>query len=132
MKTYLLHHLPRSSGQDTWAVSFSLPYIASSYARAGDGVWFVKTWLTGDQIKARLAVLFDHQDELRVYEIGRKEAALNARLPWLPGRLDDDEVDAPIVAPRLMWDILQSAFTTFAGAKDEPATAATPGNWRAA
>ncbi|MGQ0457962.1 MAG: hypothetical protein ACT4OU_12990 [Hyphomicrobium sp.] len=135
MKTYLLHHTPKSAGQDTWAVSFSVPYIAASYARAGDGVWYVKTWLTADQIQARLAILFDSRDELRVHELGRKEASLNARLPWLPGRLEDDELEETLCAPRLMWDVLQSAMQVVTGATRIPPAAivaATQGSSRAA
>ena len=85
MKTFLLHHTPKTATQDTWAVSFSLPYIASQYARAGDGVWYVKTWLSAEQIAKRLAILFDDQSELRIHELSRKEASFNTRLQWLHG-----------------------------------------------
>ena len=91
MKTYLIHHRPRSREQDTWAVSFSLPYIASQYARAGDGIWYVKTWLTAEQIKKRLAILFDDQDELLIQDFGRDGVSMNASIAWLDGRLEDEE-----------------------------------------
>ncbi len=109
MKTFLIHHMPKSVAQDTWAVAFSVPYIASAYVRTGDGLWYVRTWLTADQIKKRLAVLFDHQDELRVHELGRKEASLNSRLDWLQGRLEDDEPVELFSTPRMMWDALHAA-----------------------
>ena len=113
MKTFLLHHTPKSPAQDTWAVSFSLPYIATEYARAGDGVWYVRTWLTADQIAKRLAILFDSKDELRVHEIGRKEASFNSRLQWLAGRLEDEDADDVLNGPRVMWEALQSAVQSF-------------------
>ena len=84
MKTYLIHHTPKTAAQDTWAVSFSLPYIADQYARAGDSVWYVKTWLTAEQIKKRLAILFDGRDELHVHELGREEASINGTSNGLP------------------------------------------------
>jgi len=90
MKTYLIHHTPKSANQDTWAVSFSLPYIAAEYAPVSAGVWFVKTWLGAEQIKRRLAILFDHPDELGVHELGRADAAVAARLQWMQGRLEDE------------------------------------------
>ena len=113
MKTYLLHHTPKSATQDTWAVSFSLPYIASEYVRAGDGVWYVKTWLSADQIGKRLAILFDTADELRVVELSRKEAALNNRMQWLQGRLEDEEPSDLLDAPRAMWEALHAAAQSF-------------------
>lgn len=128
MKTYLLHHTPKSVAQDAWALSFSLPFIAASYARAGDRIWYVTTWLTAEQIAARLAILFDTKEELRVHELSRKEAGLVGRLDWLHGRLEDDEADAPFNAPRLMWDALHSVVQTFTGG----ATAASSGSSRAA
>jgi hypothetical protein len=104
MKTFLLHHSPKSANQDTWTVSFSLPYIAAEYAPAGSGAWYVRTWLSADQIKRRLAILFDHPDELGVHELGRTDAALTSRLNWLQGRLDDDEPAAarPSIPRRLV------------------------------
>ncbi len=113
MKTFLLHHTPKSPAQDTWAVSFSLPYIASEYARAGDGVWYVRTWLTAEQIAKRLAILFDSSDELRVHELGRKEASLNSRMQWLQGRLEDEDVADVLNGPRVMWEALQTAVQSF-------------------
>jgi hypothetical protein len=114
MKTFLLHHAPKSANQDTWTVTFSLPYIATEYAPAGNGVWYVKTWLGADQIKRRLAILFDHPDELIVHELGRADAALTTRLSWLEGRLEDDDTDASWHMPRGVWTVLQSAVGTLA------------------
>lgn len=121
MKTFLLHHTPKIATQDTWAVSFSLPYIASEYARAGDGVWYVKTWLTADQIAKRLAILFDDESELRIHELSRKEASFNARLQWLNGRLEDDQEDELLNAPRVMWEALNAAVQSFIFSRDVPA-----------
>ncbi len=133
MKTYLLHHAPKSAAQDTWAVAFSLPYIASSYARAGAGVWYVKTWLTSDQIRTRLAVLFDSQDELRIHELSRKEANLAAPLPWLEGRVDIDDADAVVSPARFMWGVLQTAVEGFVGpSARDAARGASSGSSRAA
>jgi len=109
MKTFLLHHRPKSADQDTWTVSFSLPYIAAEYAPVGNGVWYVRTWLSADQIKRRLAILFDHPDELGVHELGRTDAALTSRLNWLQGRLEDDEPVAAWPVPRGVWSAVQSA-----------------------
>ena len=114
MKTFLLHHTPKSANQDTWTVTFSLPYIATEYAPAGNGVWYVKTWLGADQIKRRLAILFDHPDELGVHELGRADSALTGRLNWLQGRLEDDEPDGSWHVPRGVWNVLQSAVSTIA------------------
>ena len=100
MKTYLIHHTPKSADQDTWTVSFSLPYIATEYAPVSTGVWYVKTWLGADQIKRRLAILFDHPDELGVHELGRADAAVAARLHWMQGRLEDEEPVASWHVPR--------------------------------
>jgi hypothetical protein len=134
MKTFLLHHTPKSATQDTWAFSFSLPYIASEYAPAGDGVWYVKTWLTADQIAKRLAILFDDASELRVHELGRKEASFNSRLHWLQGRLEDEEPVELLNAPRVMWEALQAAAQSFVFSRlaHQPAMAASAGNSRAA
>lgn len=140
-KTFLLHHVPKSAHQDTWAVSFSLPYIATEYARAGDGVWYVKTWLTAEQIGKRLAILFDDTSELRIHELSRKEQTLLQRLAWMPGRLEDDDptdIGAGILsAPRFMWDVLQSALHSLSTAPVAAggyarAMAASSGNSRAA
>ena len=133
-KTFLLHHTPKTAHQDTWAVSFSLPYIASEYARAGDGVWYVKTWLSADQIAKRLAILFDDQSELRIHELSRKEAAFNARLEWLQGRLEDDQSDEMLNAPRVMWAALNAAVQSFIFARAVPdaVMATSPRNSRAA
>jgi hypothetical protein len=109
MKTFLLHHTPKSANQDTWTVSFSLPYIAAEYAPVGNGVWYVRTWLSAEQIKRRLAILFDHPDELGVHELGRADAALTARLNWLQGRLEDDDPVAAWPVPRGVWSAVQSA-----------------------
>ena len=111
MATYLIHHVPKSAAQDTWAVAFSLPYIALSYARAGNGVWYVETWLTADQIKKRLAILFDESDELRIHALGRETAVINNQLQWLDGRLeqdDDDELPPLLDGPRAAWGKFQS------------------------
>jgi hypothetical protein len=109
MKTFLIHHTPRSADQDTWTVSFSLPYIASAYAPVGPGVWYVKTWLGADQIKRRLAILFDQPDELGVHELGRADAALANRLRWMQGRLEDEEPTGSWQMPRGIRTALQSA-----------------------
>ncbi len=124
MKTFLLHHTPKTANQDTWAVSFSLPYIACEYVRAGDGVWYVKTWLTAEQIAKRLAILFGHANELRVHELGRKEASLNSRMQWLQGRLEDEEPTEFLNAPRVMWEALHSAAQSFVFSR--PATTPVP------
>ncbi len=110
MTTYLIQHTPKCATQDTWAVSFSLPYIAESYARAGDGVWFVKTWLTAEQIRRRLAILFDEGDELLIHELRREDQSA-ARLTWLTGRLeqDDDAGTGFFNGPRVLWGAIQSA-----------------------
>lgn len=110
MSTYLIQHTPKTATQDTWAVSFSLPYIAERYARAGDGVWYVKSWLTAEQIKRRLAILFDEGDELRIHEL-RREAPAGVRLTWLDGRLEqDDSADQSLFnAPRVLLGALQAA-----------------------
>lgn len=138
MKTYLIHHTPRTAGQDTWAVSFSLPYIATAYARAGDGLWYVETWLTAEQIKRRLAVLFDDRDELLIQELGRDGASLNANLSWLAGRLEEDEaVTLPAsLGPRAAWVAFQSLIEDIARPFSAPfsgaVTASSSGNLRAA
>lgn len=126
MKTYLIHHIPRTPAQDTWAVSFSLPYIADSYARAGDGLWYVKTWLTAAQIKKRLAILFDDSDELRIHELGREEASINAPLHWLDGRLEHDEpiTSTPMfTTPRAAWASFQVAVSHLAAPLSSGVTA---------
>lgn len=113
MKTFLLHHTPKTPHQDTWAVSFSLPYIASQYVRAGDGVWYVRSWLSGEQICKRLAILFDDASELRVHELPRAEAQNVHDLDWIEGRLEDEDPldfsSGILNAPRFMRDVLQSA-----------------------
>jgi hypothetical protein len=114
MKTFLVHHTPKSPDQDTWAVSFSLPYIASEYAPVGNGVWYVRTWLSADQIKRRLAILFDHPDELAVHELGRADQRLSTRLQWLQGRLEDEEPAASWQLPRGVWTAFQSAVSAVA------------------
>ncbi|MBK9078304.1 MAG: hypothetical protein IPL91_03805 [Hyphomicrobium sp.] len=133
-KTFLLHHTPKTAHQDTWAVAFSLPYIASEYARAGDGVWYVKTWLSAEQIAKRLAILFDDSNELRIHELSRKESTFNARLEWLQGRLEDDQADEMLNAPRVMWEALNTAVQSFLFTRTLPAAAmaASPRNSRAA
>lgn len=123
MKTYLLHHLPKSSNQDTWAVAFSIPYIACAYVRAGDGLWYVKTWLTDDQIRRRLAILLDSQDELHIHELSRKDATLGASKPWLPGRLEDEDAVEFPNPPRFMRDVLQSAVSFVSSATRIPPAA---------
>lgn len=115
MKTFIVHHNPQNPGQDTWAVSFSLPYIATQYARVGNGLWYVKTWLTADQIKRRLAILFDSPDELAVHELGRADARLALSADWLHGRLDDEEpVSSPWPKAREVWHALQTAMHSVA------------------
>lgn len=133
MKTYLLHHTPKTANQDTWAFSFSLPYIALSYARGGDGVWYIKTWLTADQIHKRLAILLDSADELRVHELGREVVALN-RLQWLSGRLEDDDNDStPLFdGPRAAWSAFQTALSEMAAPVAGGLAGARPRDWRAA
>ena len=116
MKTYLVHHTPKSATQDTWTVSFSLPYIACAYARAGDGFWYVKTWLTAEQIKQRLAVLFDDGDELRIQELGRDVVMLNTRMSWLDGRLEieDPTIESLLEGPRAAWAAFQAIVSDLA------------------
>ena len=134
MATYLIHHVPKCATQDTWAVSFSLPYIALNYARAGNGLWYVETWLTAGQIKKRLAILFDDNDELRIHALGRDDAAINDRLQWLEGRLEqDEEVVLPrFDGPRAAWAAIQSAAKDLAAPLASAFTASTPRNLRAA
>lgn len=110
MTTYLIQHTPRIANQDTWAVSFSLPYIAESYARAGDGIWYVETWLTAEQIRQRLAILFDEGDQLRIHELRRQDKTFG-RLSWLAGRLEHEEdVDTSLFnGPRVLWGAIQAA-----------------------
>lgn len=137
MKTFLIHHTPSSPKQDTWAVSFSLPYIATRYAHAGAGVWYVETWLSADQIKRRLAVLFDERDQLGIHELGRHDLGRDdkgavGRAHWMNGRLEDDEPADIVNAPRLLWQALQSAVQAFAPPRAALAMAATQGNSRAA
>lgn len=119
MKTFLLHHTPKTPHQDTWAVAFSLPYIASEYVRAGDGVWYVTSWLSGEQIAKRLAILFDDASELRVHELSRAEALKVRDLNWMVGRLEDEEpadfASGFLNAPRVMRDVLTAAFEAFKG-----------------
>lgn len=114
MKTYLIHHAPRSPLDDSWAVAFSLPYIATAYARGGEKLWYIQTWLSADQIKRRLAILFSGDDELLIQEVGRDHAAINGAanngsLTWLDGRLEDEEPVAlpPIMGPRAAWAAFQ-------------------------
>lgn len=139
MTTYLLHHTPKTADQDTWCVSFSLPYIATRYAFAGIGVWYIESWLTADQIKRRLSVLFDSPDEMRIEAVGRADAASNTRLEWLPGRLEDADTRIDFSAPRMMWDALQAAFEGILSGQRASAShagygsmAASSGNSRAA
>ena len=134
MKTYLVHHTPKSAAQDTWAVSFSLPYIATSYARAGDGLWYIKTWLTADQITKRLAVLFDDSDELRIQELGRDVVMLNTRMSWLDGRLEieDPTIESLLDGPRAAWAAFQAIVSDLAQPLTANPAAATPRNLRAA
>ena len=134
MKTYLVHHTPKSAARDTWAVSFSLPYIATSYARAGDGLWYVKTWLTADQITKRLAVLFDDSDELRIQELGRDVVMLNSRMSWLDGRLEieDPTIESLLDGPRAAWAAFQALVSDIAEPLTANPSAATARNLRAA
>ena len=134
MKTYLVHHTPKSATQDTWAVSFSLPYIACSYARAGDGLWYVKTWLTAGQIEKRLAVLFNASDELHIQELGRDVVMLNSRMSWLDGRLEveDPTIESLLDGPRAAWAAFQALVTDLAEPLTASPAAATSRNLRAA
>ncbi len=134
MKTYLVHHTPKSATQDTWTVSFSLPYIACAYARAGDGFWYVKTWLTAEQIKQRLAVLFDDGDELRIQELGRDVVMLNTRMSWLDGRLEieDPTIESLLEGPRAAWAAFQAIVSDLAQPLAANPAAATSRNLRAA
>ena len=134
MKTYLVHHTPKSATQDTWAVSFSLPYIATSYARAGDGLWYVKTRLTAEQIKKRLAVLFDESDELHIQELGRDVVMLNSRMSWLDGRLEieDPTLESLLDGPRAAWAAFQALVADIAQPLTANPAAATSRNLRAA
>ncbi len=134
MKTYLVHHTPKSATQDTWAVSFSLPYIATSYARAGDGLWYVKTWLTAEQIKKRLAVLFDESDELHIQELGRDVVMLNSRMSWLDGRLEieDPTLESLLDGPRAAWAAFQALVADIAQPLTANPAAATSRNLQAA
>ena len=121
MKTYLIHHTPKFAGQDTWAVSFSLPYVSREYVRSGDGVWYVKSWLTAEQIKKRLAILFDDQNELRIHELSRKESSLTARMPWMEGRLEDEDQEEMFSAPRMMWAALHATIHAIVAPPSVPA-----------
>ena len=134
MTTYLIHHIPKCATQDTWAVSFSLPYIALSYARAGNGLWYVETWLTAEQIAKRLAVLFDDNDELRIHALARDEAQINGGLQWLEGRLEQDEdVELPrFDGPRAAWAAIQTAARELAAPLTSVFTAGPPRYLRAA
>ncbi len=126
MKTFLLHHSPKSASQDTWTVTFSLPYIATEYAPAGNGVWYVRTWLGAEQITRRLAILFDHPDELGVHELSRADRAATGRLNWLQGRLeDDDEQDGSWHMPRSVLSTLNSALELLTGAAASAKVAVT-------
>lgn len=134
MQTYLIHHTPTSPTQDNWAVAFSLPYIATSYARAGENIWYVQTWLSSEQIRRRLAILFDTPDELQIQSLSRGEAQLNQRLNWLTGRLDQDEPVEITDGPRVVWEAFQNAFSGIT-ARSRPAQramAASAENSRAA
>lgn len=109
MSTYLIHHTPKSATQDTWAVAFSLPYIAAHYARAGENLWYVKTWLTAEQIQKRLAILFDDPRELAIHSVDRRALADKANMTWQMGRLEDDEPTELFSGPRVLWQALNSA-----------------------
>ncbi|MEQ1715415.1 MAG: hypothetical protein ABL907_05440, partial [Hyphomicrobium sp.] len=128
------HHSPRTPAQDTWAVSFSLPYIATAYAQSGEGVWYVKTWLSAEQIKRRLAILFHERDELLIQELGRECASINGAINWLDGRLEDEEpVSLPMAnGPRAAWAAFQAIVEDLTRPLGEAITASRPGNLRAA
>ena len=134
MTSYLIHHMPKCAAQDTWAVSFSLPYIALRYARAGNGLWYVETWLTAEQIAKRLAILFDDSDELHIHALGRDEAAINGRLQWLDGRLEqNEEMSLPrLEGPRAAWAAIQTAARDLAAPLVATFTVVAPRNLRAA
>ena len=129
MKTYLILHKPQHPEQDTWAVSFTLPYIAARYARARDGLWYIETWLSADQIKRRLAVLFAEHDELIVHDVGRDVATINGHITWLEGRLEDAEPMelAPISSPRTAWVTFQALVEDLA----RPLTNSLAGSFKA-
>lgn len=117
MKTYFIQHIPHARGQDTWAVSFSLPYIATAYATAGDGRWYIKSWLSAEQIRRRLAILFSDKDELLIQEAGRDFALISARhIDWLDGRLENEEpIELPAVpGPRAAWEAFRSLVSELA------------------
>lgn len=109
MTTYIIQHMPPSPTQDTWAFAFSLPYIAETYARTGDGVWFVKSWLTANQIRRRLAILLDDESELHIHTLHRAQPP-GDQITWLEGRLDYDDACDPglFERPRALWGALQS------------------------
>jgi hypothetical protein len=138
MKTYLVHHKPHHPQQDTWAVAFTLPYIAARYARAGEGLWYIDTWLTAEQIKRRLAVLFAERDELIIHDVGRDVATINGQINWLDGRLEDEEPMElpPMSGPRTAWAAFQALVEDLArpltGSRSGGFTASRTGNLRAA
>lgn len=133
MKTYVIHHTPTSAHQDTWAIAITVPFIARQYARTGDGIWYVQTWLSAEQIKRRLEILFDDFDQLHVHELGRDEASLNTRVRWTPGRLEDEEPMEFSASPRALWQAVQAAFSARPRVTVPPAfMVASSGNSRAA
>lgn len=135
MKIYLIQHIPQTPGQDTWAVSFSLPYIATAYATAGEGLWYIKTWLSAEQIRRRLAILFNEQDELRIQQAGRDFALINSeQINWLEGRLEFEEPIElpPIAGPRTAWNAFQKLIGELAQPAVANFTASKPRSLRAA
>lgn len=135
MKTYLIQHIPQMDGQDTWAISFSLPYIATAYARGGEGAWYIKTWLTAEQIRRRLAILLRQEDELRILEAGRDFALIHAdHVDWMEGRLEHEETVElpPIPGPRAAWQAFQTVVSELTRPFSASFTAPSAGNLRAA
>ena len=127
MTTYLIQHTPKFATQDTWADSFSMPYIAKSYAPAGENVWYDKTWLTAEQIPFLILIRVASGDGLVIQEL-RRNGHSAARLTWLEGRLDQDEdADAGFVnGPRVLWGAIQSAVQSWSSQPLSPQTLIPP------
>jgi hypothetical protein len=74
----------------------------------------VRTWLSADQIKRRLAILFDQPDELAVHELGRADQRIAAHMKWMQGRLEDEGPLTSWQLPRGVWTAFQSAVSAVA------------------